>query len=88
MAARWTTSASARSTRTPSSTATARRIPGASRPPGMLLDLIARWELDPARCAMVGDQPGDMNAAAAASVRGVWFDGGSLLEVVGPIVGV
>ncbi|HTW69131.1 MAG TPA: HAD-IIIA family hydrolase, partial [Acetobacteraceae bacterium] len=31
--------------------------------PGMLLDLIAAWELDPARCVMIGDQPTDMAAA-------------------------
>lgn len=55
--------------------------------PGMLLDLVARWELDPARCAMVGDQPGDMQAAAAAGVRGVAFAGGNLLDVVRPILG-
>ena len=52
----------------------------------MLLDLIARWQLDPARCAMVGDQPGDMQAAAAAGVRGVPFTGGNLLDVVRPIL--
>ena len=54
--------------------------------PGMLLDLMQRWELDPARCTMVGDQPGDMQAAADAGVRGVPFSGGSLLDVVQAIV--
>ena len=54
--------------------------------PGMLLDLIARWELDPARCAMVGDQPGDMAAAAAAGVRGVAFNGVDLLATVTAII--
>lgn len=46
--------------------------------PGMILDLIRAWELDPARCVMVGDQPTDMQAAAAACVRGVLFAGGDL----------
>ena len=55
--------------------------------PGMLLDLIAKWELDPARCVMVGDQPTDMAAADAAGVRGHLFTGGNLLEFVRPILG-
>lgn len=50
--------------------------------PGMILDLIGRWGLDPARCTMVGDQPTDMAAAAAAGIAGVPFDGTDLLAVV------
>lgn len=46
--------------------------------PGMLLDLIARWELDPARTVFVGDSESDMQAAAAAGVRGERFTGGPL----------
>jgi D,D-heptose 1,7-bisphosphate phosphatase len=54
--------------------------------PGMLLDLIRAWELDPARCVMIGDQPTDMAAAAAAGVPGHLFRGGNLLEFIRQIL--
>ena len=54
--------------------------------PGMILDLIRAWRLDPARCVMVGDQPTDMAAAAAARVKGHLFEGGNLLEFVTPLL--
>ena len=55
--------------------------------PGMLLDLIRSWELDPARCVMIGDQPTDMAAATAAGVAGHLFPGGgNLLDFVRPIL--
>ncbi|HUN38996.1 MAG TPA: HAD-IIIA family hydrolase [Acetobacteraceae bacterium] len=54
--------------------------------PGMLLDLIAIWELDPARCVLIGDQPTDLAAAAAAGVAGHLFTGGNLLHFVRPIL--
>ena len=54
--------------------------------PGMILDLIARWELDPARCVLVGDQARDMAAAAAAGIAGHLFPGGDLASFVRPIL--
>lgn len=54
--------------------------------PGMLLDLIQHWELDPSRAVMIGDQDTDMRAAAAAGVQGHLFRGGNLLDFVRPIV--
>jgi D-glycero-D-manno-heptose 1,7-bisphosphate phosphatase len=55
--------------------------------PGMLLDLIAAWELDPANCLMVGDQPSDLVAAAAAGVPARLFCGGNLAEFLAPLLG-
>ncbi len=54
--------------------------------PGMILDLIARWELDPTRCVLVGDQARDMEAAAAAGVAGHLFTGGDLASFIQPIL--
>ena len=47
--------------------------------PGMLLDLIRCWELDPARAIMIGDQESDMRAAADAGVAGHLFQEKNLL---------
>ena len=54
--------------------------------PGMILDLIARWELDPANCLLVGDQPSDLAAAAAAGVQGQLFPGGNLQAFLRPLL--
>ena len=54
--------------------------------PGMILDLIQRWSLDPARCMLVGDQPSDMGAAQGAGIVGHPFRGGNLSDLVAPLL--
>ena len=54
--------------------------------PGMLLDLLRAWELDPARCLMVGDQKSDVAAGQAARMPAHLFPGGNLLDFVRPLL--
>ncbi|HVZ08066.1 HAD-IIIA family hydrolase [Rhodopila sp.] len=54
--------------------------------PGMLLDLMRAWEIEPDRCVMIGDQATDLQAAEAAGIQGHLFPGGNLLSFAGPIL--
>lgn len=55
--------------------------------PGMLLDLLHAWKLDPRRCILVGDQATDVAAAEAAGMVGYRFGGGNLADFVAPLLG-
>jgi len=56
--------------------------------PGMLLDLMKVWDLNPARCLMVGDKDSDIKAGQAAGARTALFQGGDLLEFLRPLLGL
>ncbi len=46
--------------------------------PGMLLDLMDRWQVRRAGSFLIGDRDSDMQAAAAAGVAGRLYEGGNL----------
>ena len=46
--------------------------------PGMILDLLARWDVDTGRSFLVGDKDSDIEAARRAGVRGCLFAGGNV----------
>lgn len=53
--------------------------------PGMILDLIRAWSLDPARCVLIGDQDTDLQAAHAAGIAAHLTKGGDLLDLVSAV---
>lgn len=50
--------------------------------PGMIVDLMQRWPINPERSVLIGDKEADVEAARAAGVRGLLFPGGNLEDFV------
>ncbi|MGH7735323.1 MAG: D-glycero-alpha-D-manno-heptose-1,7-bisphosphate 7-phosphatase [Gemmatimonadales bacterium] len=55
--------------------------------PGMLLQAMRDFAIDPARSFMIGDKPSDMQAAERAGLAGHLFEGGDLDEFVRELLG-
>ena len=55
--------------------------------PGMLLDLLGAWGIDPDHAVLIGDRDSDVQAAAAAGIDAEKFTGGNLEEFLRPILG-
>jgi D-glycero-D-manno-heptose 1,7-bisphosphate phosphatase len=47
--------------------------------PGMILEALQEWPIDPAASLLIGDKPSDLEAALRAGIRGVLFTGGDLM---------
>ncbi|MFA5969780.1 MAG: HAD-IIIA family hydrolase [Sphingomonas sp.] len=54
--------------------------------PGMIEDLMSHWPVLRSRSLVVGDQPTDLAAAAAAGIAAHHFTGGDVFEQVGPVL--
>lgn len=54
--------------------------------PGMLLDVMARHEIDMQKSFMIGDKDRDIEAAKAAGIQGHLYKGGSLADFIRPFI--
>jgi D,D-heptose 1,7-bisphosphate phosphatase len=55
--------------------------------PGMILDCLNGWPVRQESSLLVGDMPHDLQAAAAAGIKGHLFEGGDLLSFIRPLLG-
>jgi len=54
--------------------------------PGMILDLVSKWEIPKGRSILVGDKESDIQAATAAGIAGYRYQGGNLCEFIKPLL--
>jgi D-glycero-D-manno-heptose 1,7-bisphosphate phosphatase len=54
--------------------------------PGMILDLMAKWNVRVERSILIGDKVSDVQAAEAAGISGYLYEGGNLLKFVQSLV--
>nr|WP_256470284.1 HAD-IIIA family hydrolase [Bradyrhizobium sp. 157] len=54
--------------------------------PGMILDCLKGWPVRKESSLLVGDMPHDLQAAAAAGIKGHLFEGGDLLSFIRPLL--
>jgi D-glycero-D-manno-heptose 1,7-bisphosphate phosphatase len=50
--------------------------------PGLVLQALAEWPVDPEKSFLIGDKTSDLAAAEAAGIKGYLFSGGILLDFV------